>query len=236
MGKQLTVTEQAAEYIKQHILSGQWPVGSKIPSENELCSEIGASRTSVRSALQRFIVLGVLESQHGRGTFVRSNGNMLLGAGRDVAKLDEDAKITLAEWHQARNMIEPEIAYRVAETATPELIERLKKNCEEQRQLIGQQDQFIAKDVEFHMILAEFLGNRLIAGILRDLLNVPEIHKINNNEFGYYGGIHFHMLIADAISQHDPKRAKNMMLEHGREAYIRLDMDQSHISKKVELE
>lgn len=234
MGKQINVTEQVTEYIRTHIRNGEWPIGSKIPSENELCKETGASRTSIRSALQRFIMVGVLVSRHGKGTFVVSNGEGILGNENPGGAIGVDDQITLTEWHQARNMLEPEIAYRVAEIATDEFIERLKKNCEEQRALIGKQDQFIAKDIEFHMMLAEFLGNRIITDMLWQLLNRPEIHKKNNNEFGYYGGVHFHLLIADAISQHDAKRARNMMLEHGREADFRFYKDDI-FAKKVEL-
>ena len=73
MHKASQVTEQVMQYIKGQIAEGIWPIGSRIPSENELCKLLGVSRTSVRAALQRFNVLGILESQHGRGTFVCSD-------------------------------------------------------------------------------------------------------------------------------------------------------------------
>ena len=42
MGKALH--EQAAEYIRARILSGEYAVGSQIPTENELCALLGVSR------------------------------------------------------------------------------------------------------------------------------------------------------------------------------------------------
>ena len=69
----------AADYIFAHIQDGSWPQNSRIPSEHELCAELGISRTSVRGAIAQYVSVGVLESQHGKGTFVRSSDLSLLG-------------------------------------------------------------------------------------------------------------------------------------------------------------
>ena len=42
------ITQQVIEYIKDNIESGNWKVGEKIPSENELTAFLGVSRSSVR--------------------------------------------------------------------------------------------------------------------------------------------------------------------------------------------
>jgi GntR family transcriptional regulator len=44
--------------------------GSPIPSERELCSLFDVSRTTVRTAIGRLVAEGVLQRDHGRGTFV----------------------------------------------------------------------------------------------------------------------------------------------------------------------
>ena len=46
-----SVTGKIAHYIRKNIRNGNWTVGEKIPSENQLCEELGVSRVSVRSAL-----------------------------------------------------------------------------------------------------------------------------------------------------------------------------------------
>ena len=35
---------QAAEYIREKIAEGEYPVGSQIPTENELAAQLGVSR------------------------------------------------------------------------------------------------------------------------------------------------------------------------------------------------
>lgn len=119
MKKDKLVVEEIVKYMQQQIKDGAWAVNTKIPSENELCSRLGVGRGSVRAAIQRFNVLGILESQHGRGTFVRSIDISLFGKGHylDTALLTDMVTI-----RQARSLIEPELAYEAAANATPELI------------------------------------------------------------------------------------------------------------------
>ena len=64
------ITQQVVQFIKKNIDNGNWRIGEKIPSENKLAESLGVSRASVRMAIQQFIAIGVLESVHGKGTFV----------------------------------------------------------------------------------------------------------------------------------------------------------------------
>ena len=56
------ITQQVIAYMKSNIESGNWKVGEKIPSENELTGELGVSRSSIRQAVSHFAGIGVLES------------------------------------------------------------------------------------------------------------------------------------------------------------------------------
>lgn len=70
MIQKMNVTEQVVAYYKQQILNGAWKIGEKIPSENQLCEELGVSRASIRSAIKELTGYGILESIHGKGTFL----------------------------------------------------------------------------------------------------------------------------------------------------------------------
>ncbi|MGN0992070.1 MAG: GntR family transcriptional regulator [Candidatus Ventricola sp.] len=51
------VTSRIVKYLRQNIRDGVWEIGERIPSENELCKELGVSRVSVRNALQQMSAL-----------------------------------------------------------------------------------------------------------------------------------------------------------------------------------
>lgn len=61
---------QLHDQLRRLILSGQWKGGSRIPSEKQLTSYLGVSRSTVRLALQRAELEGLIERSAGRGTFV----------------------------------------------------------------------------------------------------------------------------------------------------------------------
>lgn len=61
---------QLAEKIENKIDSGEWAVGSCIPSERELSSQYEMSRITVRKAIDELERKGKLEKVQGKGTFV----------------------------------------------------------------------------------------------------------------------------------------------------------------------
>lgn len=56
--------------ILRNIQSGEWREGSRLPSEHTLSTDFGASRNSVRQALQLLSAQGFIRCIHGKGSFV----------------------------------------------------------------------------------------------------------------------------------------------------------------------
>lgn len=63
--------EWVADYIKEKIVTGVYPVGKRIPSEEELISSLNISRTPVRRALETLSKEGLIKTVQGSGSFVR---------------------------------------------------------------------------------------------------------------------------------------------------------------------
>ena len=61
---------QIAELLRGRIADGQYPLGSRIPTENELAQSLGVSRPTVRQALDLLAREGRLTRVKGSGTFV----------------------------------------------------------------------------------------------------------------------------------------------------------------------
>jgi len=64
---------QLKDIIVKRIDSGEYPTGSKIPSENELCDEFLLSRPTIRQAVSDLVSEGKLQIYKGKGTFVTAS-------------------------------------------------------------------------------------------------------------------------------------------------------------------
>jgi DNA-binding FadR family transcriptional regulator len=62
---------QIAEQLRQLMAEGEFAVGTRLPAERELASQLGVSRPSVREALIALEVEGVIEVRTGSGIYVR---------------------------------------------------------------------------------------------------------------------------------------------------------------------
>lgn len=61
---------QLHNQLRRWITSGRWQIGERIPTEAQLSRHLDISRTTVRIALQRLEVEGMIQRTAGRGTFV----------------------------------------------------------------------------------------------------------------------------------------------------------------------
>ncbi|MFC9842203.1 GntR family transcriptional regulator [Streptomyces sp. NPDC060223] len=63
---------QLAGRLAEAITAGEYSPGSVLPSETQLMKRYGVSRPTVRAAVAELRAMGLTESRHGQGTFVRA--------------------------------------------------------------------------------------------------------------------------------------------------------------------
>ena len=59
--------------LLDNIKSGAWKSGDKLPTEAELCGIFNVSRSTIRAAIQRLRSIGLVETVHGKGTYICDN-------------------------------------------------------------------------------------------------------------------------------------------------------------------
>ena len=69
--KKQSAADLVCESIKNNIVRGKWSIGQKIPSEADLSNLFGVNRSTVRAALQKLSVLGLIDTRVGEGSFVK---------------------------------------------------------------------------------------------------------------------------------------------------------------------
>jgi GntR family histidine utilization transcriptional repressor len=108
--------QQVKDYILGKIRTGQWPPETRVPSENALIKQLGASKMTVNRALRELTAEGVLHRLQGVGTFVaqsKSPSTLL------------DVKPIAEEITQRGGMHSCRIHHQAIETATLDLAQAL---------------------------------------------------------------------------------------------------------------
>lgn len=216
------VTEQVVQYFKDHIISGEWRVGEKIPSENQLTELLGVSRASIRTAIQHFVGLGILESRHGKGTFLLDD--------QIDAQTGSSSKITAQDCRdiekvlEFRRIVESEACYLAAEKAAPDLIRELQRCLDCMNENKNKREEFVAADIAFHQLICKASQNPLLE---KSLSKVFEETRKNHNQmnaiFGFQDGIYYHTEIMKAIQSGNAELARNVMYEHLQNAINKME-------------
>lgn len=106
---------QVKAYILDKIKTGYYKTGDKLPAERQLAEMLGISRNTVSTAYKELLLEGILDSEQGRGTFVREQTADITTAGADIAgsRLERALKIIDAAMTQV-----VELGFTVEQFAT----------------------------------------------------------------------------------------------------------------------
>lgn len=163
--------------LKQRIIEERLQPGAKLPTEAELCRELGVSRSSVREALSKLAALDIVTSQRGKGTQVanmslsplveslllRSSARAGAGTGavESVAQLREYLDLGMAEG----------VVRALSGTHHDNLHEIVARMTE--KALRG--ENFQHEDIEFHIAMTSALDNEVALEMVTALWVVHSI-------------------------------------------------------------
>jgi GntR family transcriptional regulator, transcriptional repressor for pyruvate dehydrogenase complex len=217
LGRNPRLADQIAEKLLESILDGRFRAGDVLPSERELGSQFGVSRTVIREAIRSLSTRGVVRVESGRGVRVVPLGLEPVTAAMSLL-IRGSSNVTFAKLHDVRTMLETHIAALAAERASDDDCASLASIVQEMRGVT--EEQYVAAasrlDVDFHRCLARLTSNELylvlvdsLGGLLLEMreatLAIPHNHARWLAE---------HERICDAVERHDPDRARAEMEHH----------------------
>ncbi|MCG8376343.1 MAG: FadR family transcriptional regulator, partial [Chlorobiales bacterium] len=211
-------TEALVENLKERIRSCEFGPGEKLPSEQSLLKDYNVSRLTLREALARLAALGVIQVRHGKGAFV--NGKVSIPALDNVLipMFPQQNRERMQELVEARNIIESEVAAKVAEIRTKEDILRLEKLLEYDASQISGSEVFADRDYAFHLALSEIAGNEFLHAMYQALYRQIRFFLIQYAESisDWVPALERHQPILEAIRNQDVEKARTLAREHAR--------------------
>lgn len=207
--------EHIVRQIEESITRGVLKAGDQLPAERELAQQFGVSRTAVREAVRVLSEKGLVEAYSGRGTFVTNGTSQVIRQSLDLMiKIGQpDGSTHLAE---VREILEPGIAALAAIRAEESHVNQLREAVEVMDRSRHDADAFIEGDLDFHLALAEAAGNPMILSLIDSIVGLLREQRLRTYYIGggpERGQFH-HKRILEAIEQHDPERARQMMQAH----------------------
>jgi GntR family transcriptional repressor for pyruvate dehydrogenase complex len=210
-------SHEIAELIEGAIASGEFEIGSKLPSEKELAERYGVGRPSVREALFLLQQQGFVDVTSGaRAQVTAPNSKFLSDQLAGLVKRTSARGQGQAYMEQARLLFESGVAWQAAQCATPEDVERLKKALDANTEAMGNTPEFIRTDVAFHYELTVITRNPVFSAI-HDILvqwlidqRTTTIHMPGADSLS----IRDHTAIYEAVAARDPMRAFHEMTSH----------------------
>ncbi len=207
--KRDNVADAIYDALYQKIASGQWAEGDKIPNEFVLCEELGVSRVSVRSAIQRFVALGMLEVKRGDGTYVKnfSLQEYLQQAVPFIIRSED--RQDMIEFREA---LESKAVRMAVELHNEEEIEELIRLFHVSNDAFKRCDlaAYVALDMDFHRYLCAMSHNKILVtmwdAFVRPLSETVRYTASNVITSGVDVEDH-HLLIALAIRERNVEKA-----------------------------
>lgn len=224
--KRMKIADQILEQLKQKIRNGDFPEGSKLPSENKLAEMFGVSRAPIRETISVLVASGLVESIQGGGNFVKKMPTEDL---LDTVAFEMITDEEIYNLLELRTVIETEAAAFAAERHTVEDIEKIYEALQQVSDTIND-DSIVGDraDYDFHMYIVKAAKNSFLT---QSVENVRELYQkaltfsLRKNvgrrakrEQVYQE----HQNIYDAIKRRDNAAAAFYMKEHLTNARLKL--------------
>jgi DNA-binding GntR family transcriptional regulator len=194
-----STTHFIVESLTRAIVEHRLQPGTKL-AEQKLADHFGVSRTLVRQALFQLTQNRLIRMEPARGAFV-------------AAPTVEEARQVFA----VRRMLEAEMTRAFVREVTPAKIRALREHIAQEKAAVEDND--AANRIEllgdFHVRMAELMGNEVLAQMLRDLVSRSSLITLMYQRAG--AARHSqeeHVEIVKAMAAKDEARAVQLMHEH----------------------
>lgn len=156
--------KQAVDRLRELILRGEFSAGGRLPPERVLARELGVSRSTLREAIRALVVMNVLVSRHGDGTYVSSLEPDLLAEPFELmVSLSDESLFHLFE---VRRVLETACAGLAAERVSDEELVQFDRILEHSEAARDDSEELLDRDVELHTAIVRATRNPLLIRIM----------------------------------------------------------------------
>lgn len=209
--KSQKVAYAIVQRIRAAMERGELRRGDRLPSEQKLASELGASRIAVREALKILEALGAVEIRQGSGTYIpRELRPPVIDPLQFLLFLGDAEPEHVKE---LRFMVELGFSRIAQKKITEAELQGLEENLRELEEAYRKGEVTLELDLKFHHLILEATRNPLIIQLGKAILNLfHESIEAGIREHPE-APVQHHRLIFEAIKSRDPEKLEEALLE-----------------------
>jgi GntR family transcriptional repressor for pyruvate dehydrogenase complex len=211
--------EQAADQLRELIVSGRLAQGERLPTESALSREFGVSRGTVREALRLVAAQGLIRTTKGAGggsyVTMPTVHHISESLSSNIALLADARDLTLEELIEVRMLLEVPAARFAARRRTIEDIQLLRGAIPSDDPPLDTQSEFV-HNRDFHATLIECCGNALLRIAAQPVFSALQT-SLSRSGLGrsFHTAIHAHHgRIVEAVHAADEDCAAREMHDH----------------------
>jgi DNA-binding FadR family transcriptional regulator len=213
------LARQIADNLQTAIFNGDVRADERLPSEHELADKFDVSRPTIREALKILAARNLTRSRRGPsgGTFVKkpTQEEVQEIISNTTTMLINSGELDFQSFHEARYEFETFCCRLAAERRKPEHLEKMKAECEIQKDSATNHEDFCHSDVRFHRIVVDATDNALLKMIIDPVFDA--LQPIFNMAIYRYRDrdriVAQHRMIYAALEDHDADKAVKVMIE-----------------------
>ena len=165
-----SISKQIAEQLRAAIVAGQFKIGQRLPTEDELAQRYGVSRPSVREALKRLAAQNLVRARRGPtgGNFVvqpsyTELAESLSGAATLLVGM---GALGIEEIIEARRALQGSCLELAADNANKSHIQNIEAALIRQQDPAISDEAFCQADVAFHRALVDATDNGMLRFVM----------------------------------------------------------------------
>jgi GntR family transcriptional repressor for pyruvate dehydrogenase complex len=208
--------------IEGQILSGRLRVGDPLPPEIQLAGQFGVNRSTVREGIRLLEQSGLVARDGGKRPRISSPHFLDLASSASRALILHS--VTFRELWDASMIVEPAIAEKAARDMSEKMLAEAATNIAEMDAMVcaiesgvpADVDAFVRLDRDFHEILADAAGNRVLSLAHEPVtsLFIPAGRIILPRLKTYRRVLDAHRYIYICLAAHDAPGAMTWMRKH----------------------
>lgn len=200
---------RTADALRRALADGKYSIGRRLPSERELCLELGVNRSTLREALACLAAEGLIEVRRNSGAYVRRLPNLALSNAEasDALNLLEATELLLGP-------IFALAASRITDSEIEQVSEQA-RSLMEARKL-----HYLAAtaNLEFHLLIGRATRNRELEATVRSLISRGSETRgaqiLRADASGSDALLDYYQAVVDALRARSPRAAHETVVRH----------------------